>query len=175
MVGAKVLRIPVVILIVDGMTLHAGASGPVSAIKMSAIFLARGDSAGDGDPPAAGDGAPAGAEPSRAALPDPDPAVSPEMDDGGAPDPGLNGSMADIGSFFCKGDPAPGITLTRAESDTAPTEKLSDQAGFHGQVRRASRSGHPGLEGAVLDDRVEELRIRGTDSHTRTWMASRGG
>ena len=67
------------------------------------------------------------------------------------------------------------MALKRAESNTAPTEKLSDEAQFDGQVRRASLAGHPVLVIAVLDGRVEELRIPGPGSHTRSWMASGGG
>jgi hypothetical protein len=83
--------------------------------------------------------------------------------------------MTDIGTFFHEGVPARGISLMCAECNSAPTEKLSDQAQFDGQVRRASLAGHPVLVGAVLDGRVEELRIRETASHTRLWMAFRGG
>jgi hypothetical protein len=83
--------------------------------------------------------------------------------------------MTDIGTFFHEGGPAHGISLICAECNGAPTEKLSDQAQFDGQVRRASLAGHPVLVGTVLDGRGEELPIRGTASHTRLWMASDGG
>ena len=54
--------------------------------------------------------------------------------------------MVGIRSFNHRGHSVrPGVTLTRAESETAATEKLP------------------------------ELRLRGTDSPTWTWMVSRGG
>lgn len=48
-------------------------------------------------------------------------AMSPERDDDGASDPGLNGSMTDIGSSFYEGNTPPGVSLTRAGRDTAQT------------------------------------------------------
>jgi hypothetical protein len=65
--------------------------------------------------------------------------------------------------------------LKRAEGNTAPTEKLSDEAKLQRQVRRAPLPVAHVLVGAVLDGRVEELCIRGPGSHTPTWMASGGG
>ena len=83
--------------------------------------------------------------------------------------------MTDIGTFFHEGIPARGVSLMCAQCNSALIAKLAGQAQFDGQVRRASLAGHPVLVGAVLDGRVEELRIRGTTSQTRLWMASDGG
>ncbi len=84
--------------------------------------------------------------------------------------------MSDIGSLFDWADPAVcGVTLTRAESDTVPTDNLPDPAEFPGQVRRDSCSRVPVLGGGVLDDRAAEGRIRRTDSQTQRWMARGGG
>ena len=43
MLGSSVLRIPGVFLLVLGFTLHAGATGAVRAIKMSASLAVGGD------------------------------------------------------------------------------------------------------------------------------------
>lgn len=51
MLGSKALLIPGIVLVVLGVTLHAGATGAVRAIKMSATLVGRGAA---GMPPARG-------------------------------------------------------------------------------------------------------------------------
>jgi hypothetical protein len=82
----------------------------------------------------------------RASPPGPESVVSPETDDAGRPDPGLDGSMMEIGPSSTRSAPS-GMGSKRGESITAPTEKLSDEAQFGGQVRRASVAGHPVARG----------------------------
>jgi hypothetical protein len=65
-----------------------------------------------------------------------------------------------------------GMALTRSESNTALTGNVRDQAELQGVIGRVSDLRLAVLEVRALDDRLQELRGRGTDQETRRQLGS---
>jgi hypothetical protein len=65
------------------------------------------------------------------------------------------------------------MTPTRSEGSAALTGNVRDQAELEGLLRRVSDVELTVLEVQALDDRLQELRGRGTDQETRTQLGTK--